>query len=70
MSKFSEKQSLDFLYYLSCLDQQELEKEKKRFYKYKDQLDTDYKEVFYYIYDELFRLSQRAQIIYKKVLER
>lgn len=70
MSKFNEKKSIDFLYYLSCLTDEELKKDKKRFYKLKDNLDTDYKEVFYYIYGDIFRLGKRAEIIYKKVLEK
>lgn len=67
---FNEKKSIDFLYYLSCLTQEELKKEKKRFYKFKDELEPDYKEVFYYIYDDIFKLSKRAEIIYNKVLQK
>lgn len=67
---FNEKKSMDFLYYLSCLTQDELKKEKKRFYKFKDELEPDYKEVFYYIYDDIFKLSKRAEIIYHKVLQK
>ena len=70
MSKFNEKKSIDFLYYLMCLTKEELEKDRENFYKLKDNLDNDYKEVFYFIYDEIFRLSKRAEIIYKKVLEK
>lgn len=61
---------MDFLYYISCLTQDELKKEKNRFYKFKDELEPDYKEVFYYIYDDIFKLSKRAEIIYNKVLRK
>ena len=39
-------------------------------YKFKDELEPDYKEVFYYIYDDIFKLSKRAEIIYHKVLQK
>lgn len=67
---FNDKKSIDFLYYLACLTEEELKKDKENFYKLKNELNTDYKEVFYYIYGDIFRLSKRAEIIYKKVLEK
>jgi hypothetical protein len=67
---FNEKKSIDFLYYLACLSEEELKKDKEKFYKLKNELNTDYKEVFYYIYGDIFKLSKRAEIIYKKVLEK
>ncbi len=67
---FNEKKSIDFLYYLACLTEDELKKDKNKFYELKNELNTDYKEVFYYIYGDIFKLSKRAEIIYKKVLEK
>lgn len=67
---FNEKKSMDFLYYLACLNEDELKKDKVKFYELKNELNTDYKEVFYYIYGDIFHLSKRAEIIYKKVLEK
>lgn len=67
---FNEKKSIDFLYYLACLTEEELKKDKKKFYELKNELNTDYKEVFHYIYGDIFKLGKRAEIIYKKVLEK
>jgi hypothetical protein len=67
---FDDKKSIDFLYYLASLTDEELKKDKEKFYQLKNELNTDYKEVFYYIYGDIFRLSKRAEIIYKKVLEK
>lgn len=67
---FNQKKSEDFLYYLTCLTQQELEKDRKRFYKFKEELDPVYKEVFHYIYDDIFRLTKKAGIIYQRILNK
>lgn len=66
----TEKKSMDFLYYISLLDEEEFEKDKEKLIVHVRQLPIAYREVYYYITGEAFRISKNAQKIYKKLLEK
>lgn len=66
---FDVKKSKDFLYYLSVLDQQELEKERKVLTGYRKDLPQDYRQVFDYIVGNRKKIEGNAEEIYKELLE-